>query len=95
MIPDKLEKLTPKTITNRARLEVELNCIREAGHCVSRGEVSDQLVSVSVPVLAFDGSVIAAVNIAAPAFRTQGNDIQRYITLLKDAARKISAGLGW
>lgn len=95
MIPDKLEKFTPKTITNRARLEVELNRIREAGHCVSRGEVSDQLVSVSVPVLAFDGSVIAAVNIAAPAFRTQGNDIQRYITLLKDAARKISAGLGW
>ncbi len=66
MIPDKPEKFTPKTITNRARLEVELNRIREAGHCVSRGEVSDQLVSVSVPVLAFDGSVIAAVNRAAP-----------------------------
>ena len=33
---------------------------------VSRGEVSDQLVSVPVPVLIFDGSVIAAVNIAAP-----------------------------
>ncbi|MDW9589973.1 helix-turn-helix domain-containing protein [Sinorhizobium meliloti] len=95
MIPDKLERFTARTITTRARLEAELKRVRDAGHCVSRGEVSDQLVSVSVPVLAFDGSVIAAVNIAAPAFRTQDSDIQRYIALLKNAARKISEGLGW
>ena len=66
MISDKLEKFTLKTITSRGRLEVELNRIRETGHRVSRGEVSYQLMSVPVPVLAFDGSVIAAVNIAAP-----------------------------
>ena len=95
MIPEKLERFTARTITTRARLEAELKRVREAGHCVSRGEVSDQLVSVSVPVLAFDGSVIAAVNIAAPAFRTQDSDISRYIALLKNAARKISEGLGW
>ncbi|WKL39355.1 IclR family transcriptional regulator (plasmid) [Sinorhizobium meliloti] len=95
MIPDKLERFTARTITTRARLEAELKRVREAGHCVSRGEVSDQLVSVSVPVLAFDGSVIAAVNIAAPAFRTQDSDIQRYIALLKNTARKISEELGW
>ena len=95
MIPEKLERFTARTITTRARLEAELKRVREAGHCVSRGEVSDQLVSVSVPVLAFDGSVIAAVNIAAPAFRTQDSDIPRYIALLKNAARKISEGLGW
>lgn len=95
MIPEKLERFTARTITTRARLEAELKRVRDAGHCVSRGEVSDQLVSVSVPVLAFDGSVIAAVNIAAPAFRTQDSDIPRYIALLKNAARKISEGLGW
>ena len=95
MIPITLEKFTSRTITNRAQLILELQRIREAGHCISRGEVSEQLVSVSVPVLAFDGSVIAAVNIAAPAFRTQDNDIQRYVGLLKDAAKKISEGLGW
>ncbi|WP_407866975.1 IclR family transcriptional regulator [Phyllobacterium phragmitis] len=95
LIPVTLEKFTSRTITNRAQLSLELQRIREAGYCVSRGEVSDQLVSVSVPVLAFDGSVIAAVNIAAPAFRTQESDIERYIGLLKDAAKEISKGLGW
>ncbi|MBN8931776.1 MAG: IclR family transcriptional regulator, partial [Rhizobium pusense] len=95
MIPVTLEKFTPRTITDRRQLLAELRRIRELGHCVSQGEVSDQLVSVSVPVLAFDGSVIAAVNIAAPAFRTQDSDTQRYATLLKEAAKQISQGLGW
>lgn len=95
MLPDTLERFTSHTITDRAKLAAQLQRIREDGHCISRGEVSDQLVSVSVPVLAFDGSVIAAINIAAPAFRTQDSDLQRYATLLKEEAKKISAELGW
>ncbi|RYG99342.1 MAG: IclR family transcriptional regulator [Alphaproteobacteria bacterium] len=95
MLPEVLEKFTARTITDRGKLEAELKTIKGLGHCISRGEVSDQLVSVSVPVLAFDGSVIAAVNIAAPAFRTQDSDMERFAVLLKDAARQISAGLGW
>lgn len=95
IIPSELVKFTPNTITSRPRLESELKRIRDAGFCVSRGEVSEQLISVSVPVLAADGSVIAAVNIAAPAFRTQDSDTQRYVMLLRDAAKAISRGLGW
>lgn len=95
MIPKNPQKFTPRTITDHGQLVAELNKIRERGHCISQGEVSDQLISVSVPVLAFNGSVIAAVNIAAPAFRTQESDAQRYATLLKEAAREISRGLGW
>ncbi|WP_236016062.1 IclR family transcriptional regulator domain-containing protein [Brucella endophytica] len=95
LIPTEIKKFTARTIADRAKLKAELQRIREAGYCVSRGEVSEQLVSVAVPVLAFDGSVIASVNIAAPAFRTSDNDVQRYVLLLKEAAKKISDGLGW
>ncbi|PYE86473.1 IclR family transcriptional regulator [Phyllobacterium leguminum] len=95
LIPAEIKKFTARTIVDRAKLKAELQRIREAGHCVSQGEVSEQLVSVAVPVLAFDGSVIASVNIAAPAFRTSDSDVQRYALLLKDAAKKISEGLGW
>lgn len=95
IIPETLPRFTKRTITDRSKLIVELEKIRRQGFCVSFGEVGEQLVSVSVPVLAFDGSVIAAVNVAAPEFRTQKNDIDRYIVLLKDAANKISARLGW
>ncbi|MGO7830481.1 IclR family transcriptional regulator C-terminal domain-containing protein, partial [Rhizobium johnstonii] len=54
MIPDTLPRLTKRTITDRSKLVAELDKIRRKGFCVSYGEVSEQLVSVSVPVLAFD-----------------------------------------
>jgi len=93
MLPDQLGRFTPRTITRRSKLAAELQAIRQAGHCISRGEFSEQLVSTAVPVLAFDGSVIADLNIAAPGFRTEGRPAA-FVLLLKDAAQKISKGLG-
>ena len=95
MFPGQLDRFTPRTITHPVRLAAQLQTIRNAGYCISRGEVSEQLVSVAVPVLAFDGSAVAALNIAAPAFRTQESDLQRFVALLRDASKQISTGLGW
>ena len=95
LIPDELTPLTGRTITDRQRLMRELETIRNQGYCISRGEISEQLCSVAVPVRAVGGTVIAALNIAAPAFRTQRPDLDRYVDLLGSAARKISKGLGW
>jgi IclR family transcriptional regulator, KDG regulon repressor len=95
MLPAHLNRFTQRTITDRNKLMTQLHAIRKAGYCISRGEVSEQLVSVAVPVLAFDGSVIAGLNIAAPAFRTQDSDLDRFVILLKDASGKISRELGW
>lgn len=95
MIPTSFTRLTPRTITNVEKLKIQLQDIVRVGHCISRGEVNEQLVSVAVPVLAFDGSVIAALNVAALAFRTQDIDLMRYASLLKNASRRISSELGW
>ncbi|WP_445503326.1 IclR family transcriptional regulator [Microvirga sp. G4-2] len=95
LLPARLDRFTQRTITDRIKLMAHLREIRKAGYCISRGEVSDQLVSVAVPVLAFDGSVIAALNIAAPAFRTQDSDLERFVSILKGASRKISEELNW
>ncbi|WP_245841028.1 IclR family transcriptional regulator [Puniceibacterium sediminis] len=95
LLPISLDSMTARTITERAKLVQELETIRATGYCISRGEVSEQLVSVSLPVRGYDGSVLAAINIAAPAFRTQEADLDRYRSLLVEGAAKISAGLGW
>lgn len=95
LIPDDLLSITERTITSRSRLMRELELIRRQGYCISRGEVSEQLCSVSVPVMAVGGSVVAALNVAAPAFRTQKPDLDRFVNLLGEAAIRISKGLGW
>lgn len=93
LIPSKLDRLTPRTQVDRERIRADLLAIREAGYCISHGEVSEQLVSVAAPILAFGGSVIGGINIAAPAFRTQQADLDRYVALVTEAAREISEGL--
>ncbi|TPW26557.1 IclR family transcriptional regulator [Pararhizobium mangrovi] len=94
-LPEKLIAFTRNTLTRRDQLEEEVRRIRAGGYCVSRGEVSDQLVSVSAPVFAIDGSIIACLNIAAPSFRTQDSDINRFIKLVTQAAASVSRGLGY
>ncbi|WP_339776097.1 IclR family transcriptional regulator [uncultured Thalassospira sp.] len=95
ILPQTLDRITGNTITSHAALMRELMNIRKQGFCISHGEVSDQLVSVSVPIFAVDGSVLAALNVAAPAFRTQKSDLDRFVSLLTEAAKGISRGLGW
>lgn len=95
LLPTTFERFTPNTICNRVELIQELENIRSRGFCISRGEVSDQLVSVAFPVRGFDGSVLASINIAAPEFRTQEGDLARFVSLLTEAAARISRGLGW
>lgn len=95
LIPKTLPALTPRTIVSRDHLFDELRQIRAQGYAVSRGEVSEHLVAVSVPVMGMDDMAIAALNVAAPAFRTQPEDVERFRSLLTAAAQKISNGLGW
>ncbi|WP_414833906.1 IclR family transcriptional regulator [Afifella sp. YEN Y35] len=95
VLPHELKAFTGNTITDRSRLFAELDRIRQTRICISRGEVSDQLVAVSAPVFSADGSVFASINIAAPAFRTDDTDIERFIRLVSEAAGRISEGLGW
>lgn len=95
LLPVSFEGFTDRTITDRAKLLRELENIRNTGFCISRGEVSEQLVSVAYPIRGYDGIVLASISIAAPGFRTQEGDLSRFASLLTEAAARISSGLGW
>lgn len=93
LLPESFTRFTANTIVKKERLFQELRKIRANGYCVSHGEVSDQLVAISVPVCGFDGTALACLNIVAPSFRTEKADIDRYRHLLGDAARKIERSI--
>lgn len=94
-IPEKLTQFTTNTPGNRSAILVELARVRQQGYCISRGEVSDQLVSISAPVFTMDGKAIAALNVAAPAFRTHESELEHIIRLVTSFAERLSTGLGW
>jgi len=76
---------TTRTLTDRGRLEEELQTIRQAGLAFDRGEYREGVRSASIP-LHRDGTVVAALAVSAPAER-----FERAEPALIDALRSSAA----
>lgn len=84
-----LTGVTERTITSHRLLKTNLDKIRAQGFCLSFGEVSNHICSAAVPILGIDGVALAVINVSAPQFRTETEDLERYVELLKKAANSI------
>lgn len=91
-----LRSLTPRTVTDPAKIREHLETIRADGYAVSRGELELSNGSVAVPVFRRDGTVVAAV--AAVLNLTVGDPearLAQHLELVGDVAANISESLGW
>jgi IclR family transcriptional regulator, acetate operon repressor len=85
-----LEKLTSKTITDRAQLEAELELVREQGYATNREELVDELCALAAPI---DNGVLPfALALSAPRPRCDENFDQYLEALLRLAGRQDHAG---
>lgn len=65
-----------------------------AGWASTRGTLEPDITAIAAPVRDYDGRVVAALSIIAPTYRTNGQAIERYGTILVEHARQLSAALG-
>ena len=89
-----LARFTPNTITDLARLRVELAQIRERGYSLDNEEIEEGLVCVGAPVRDHTGGVVAAVSIAGPASRVRPDTIAETSRAVAAAAAAMSVALG-
>lgn len=68
-----LEPRTPQTITDEAELYDELETIRERGYAYARGDHTEGLWAVGVPVHDLEGSVVGGLLVAGPTHRMRGD----------------------
>jgi len=92
---DRLEALTPRTITDPEALGRELEVIRKRGYAVSRAERLSDVGAVAAPVFDGEGSLIGAIAIAGPVSRYDPDGIRRFKKPVSLAAAKLSHSLGW
>jgi DNA-binding IclR family transcriptional regulator len=86
---------TPRTITNRAKLENELISIARNGYGVTLEEFEIGINSMSVPVYNHQGTVIGAISISGPAFRFDPEKEPGLIEGMKEAGIQVSAKMGY
>lgn len=90
----KLNKLTEKTVTEPEQLREILAEIRASGVASIQDELDYGVVSVSVPVFAENGAVVAAVNCStSPARISREEMLASRLPLLQVTARQISETL--
>jgi len=92
LLPARLERLTPATITSRAALLEELARIRRAGVAIDREEHTEGICAVGA-VVADPAGPVAAISIPVPLTRFAGNEA-RYAAAVRAAAAAGTALLG-
>lgn len=90
-----LKRFTEKTVVDRGRLWDDLMRVRRQGYSISDRELTMDLVSLGVPVLDFNGQVVAATNLALPAREAHGDWLEEMIDKLRGLGAELSAALGY
>lgn len=85
-----LPRYTANTITDPQVLRERLTQIRADGFAISRGEVNEELVSISAPIFSSDQTVAAVLNLAAPATRMPPEAADKMVAFVMAAAHSIS-----
>ncbi len=91
----RLERLTPRTITDPERLREELKRVRAQGYAVAEEELEDGLNALAAPIYDHTGAVNAAVSLAGPAFRLPPAVFPQLAALLLETCARISAEMGY
>lgn len=87
ILPERLERFTPETLTDREALELELKDVRRTGVAFDREEHTPGICAVGVSLQAPDGSWYA-ISVPLPAQRFYGQEA-RLVEALTDAAQRI------
>lgn len=90
-----LDALTPATITDAARLRMELAAIRARGYATSLGERQAGAGSVAAPVYDAFGEVFGSISVCGPRERLEARGFEEIAGVLLHAAGQISQELGY
>jgi DNA-binding IclR family transcriptional regulator len=93
--PGPLKAHTPRTITDRGRLETELARVARQGYAEAAGEREEDLNAVAAPVFGADGELAGIVGLQGPASRFGRDAMRTAVDPLLAATHAISIGLGW
>jgi DNA-binding IclR family transcriptional regulator len=89
----RLERLTPRTITDPNRLREELALSRERGYAVNDEELEEGICAVGVPIMDSRGRPVASMSIATLTFRYSVKELEQFVPLLLKDTREISMQL--
>lgn len=90
-----LSPYTPKSITQAAQLDEELEKVRMQGYAINTGEWRAQVCGMAAPIRNSTGGVVASLGISGPADRLKLRLMQSLAPTVQKACADISSLLGY
>ncbi len=90
----RLAPLTSRSITERYRLEAELQRIRERGYAITSGQRTPGAVGLAAPVFNSNGEVVGDICLTIPESRFDPSIEARIAQLLKACANEVTKAIG-
>ena len=87
----KLMRITPRTITTRDELRVELDRVRQRGFAINKGESVEGLIAVASAIFDSKGRILASVTVGSPIFRCSAAKQRTIIAATKRTAAAITS----
>ena len=89
-----LTRFTSSTVTERHELERILQKIVVDGYHVTRDDLDDGAFSIAAPISGSNDEVVAAISVAGPVSRLNGETQRRIVDRVLETAEQISHALG-
>lgn len=90
LLPRRLERFTPSTITDHDELRADLDLSRQRGYCTCDGEFDPAACGVSAPVLDTSGRLLAVVSVWGPPPRVAPDRFPVLAALTMEAAARMA-----
>ena len=89
-----LRRLTPKTVTDVERLELELKRIRRDGYAIDDEERAEGMRCVAAAIFNAYGEPVAGLSVSGPAFRLTRERATEIGALVRRAAEEVTTATG-
>lgn len=81
---------TPRTVTDKEKLRMIINHVREQGYSWSDAEYDESICGLAVPIRGYGGSIVAAINVSLMSGEfTEEQARSEFLPLLKLAASRL------
>lgn len=95
-LPERLERYTDQTIVERNTLREQMKIIGESGYAVERGEFTEDVNAVAVPVRDYTRSLVGTLAVVGPTHRFSDHAVNNEIApVLLKAGAELSKRLGF
>jgi IclR family pca regulon transcriptional regulator len=89
----RFERLTRRTVVERAKLTDLIRTAGEDGYAIVEDELAIGVAAVAVPVYDGSGAVVAAINCSAQTGEVSERELKDYVPLVREVAQRISKAL--